>query len=198
MKVFIKAAGSARPYEFEFEGKTFGELKAAASAAGHAINWSNTNAIVKSTQVILATEDSVVPQEDNLVLLVVTKKSAAGTVPVTYADLGRNDLLRYTSGVVAEGGDEAKSHFGTFSSKRTDVVIELLDQWFAAQESAPVDVDTLLQYVDDVEDFLEGAQTALGILREKINNGVATEEKFGGFTQAQLDEVHARMSAIVA
>jgi hypothetical protein len=197
MKVFIKAAGSARPYEFEFEGGTFGELKVACANAGHNINWDNTNTIVKEHQTILATDDAVVPVMSDLVLFVVTKKSSAGAVPVTYVDLGRNDLLRYTSGVVSEGGDEAKSHFGTFSSKRTDVIIELLDEWFAAQESSPLDVDALLQYVDDVEDFLTGAQTALEILREKINNG-SVEEKFGGFTEGQLNESYARMSATVA
>ena len=201
MKVFIKAGGSSRPYEVEFTGQTFGELKAAAAAQGHSINWSNTNAIVRTTQNILATDDSLVPQEDNLVLLVVTKKSAAGAVPVTYADLGRNDLLRYTSGVVAEGGDAAKAHFGTFSSKRTDVIVELLDQYFATAQTASIDVEEVLEQVQDAKDLLNSALEAITKVGELIGSlqvTVASEELFGGFTQSQLNEDHARIAATLS
>lgn len=204
MKVFIKAGGSSRPYEVDFTGQTFGELKKVAAAQGHTINWANTNTIVRTTQNILATDDSLVPQEENLVLLVVTKKSAAGLALGSYHDLGRNDLLRYTSGVVAEGGEAAKAHFGTFSSKKTDMIVELLDQYFATQETtSSVDVEEVLEWVQDAKDLLGSALDAvtkvgelLGSLRVAVS--APAEELFGGFTQSQLNEDHARITAVLS
>ena len=197
MKVFIKAGGVAKPYEVEFEGGNFGELKAAVRAAGHTILWDNTNTIVNSTRVILIGDDSLVPQEDNLVLMVVTKKSAAGA---DYSALGRNALLGVVRNIIASDGQPAKEFFGNYPQKKTDDVVNLLNDWFGSESGDDVDTSEVVAELDTAANALSLASVAVAAAKELIAGLSATtvvEQKFGGYTQAQLDEQHARFTATV-
>lgn len=195
MNVLIKAAGVAKPYKVEFGGGTFGELKAAIAAAGHNINFVNTNTVVLSTQNILATDDSLVPKEENLVLMVVTKKSTAGAA---YDEMGRNALLGFIKSIKEENGDEAKEHFGNYPSMRTSEIVELLDKWFEDHQDTGAGTDKVQEYIKDAIDFVEGAQSALIIALEKLQSLRTGDETFGGYTAAELDARHAEIAAAVS
>lgn len=190
MKVFIKAGGVAKPYEVEFEGGNFGELKAAAAAQGHSIVWNNTNTIVNSSRTMLLSDDSLVPQEANLVLMVVTKKSAAGA---DYSTLGRNALLGVVKQTIASDGQSAREFFSNYPQKPSSVIVDLLNDYFGS-EAGDDEVD-----VEEVLDALDAASAAIATARElvaNISSGTVAEQKFGGYTQAQLDEDHARATAL--
>jgi hypothetical protein len=195
MKVFIKAGGVAKPYEVEFNGGTFGELKAVIAAAGIVIEWSNTNTIVRSTQVILIGDDSLVPQEDNLVLFVATKKSTAGS---DYSTLSRNALMGVVRQTIESDGQMAKEFFGNYPQKTTVIVVDLLNDYFGQEE----DMD-----FTEIQDSLDIAASALTTAFEAVDRAktalynvqtlCSEEPVFGGYTQSQLDEDFARLSATV-
>jgi hypothetical protein len=170
MNVLIKAAGAAKPYQVAFDGGTFGELKEVIAEAGHNINFTNTNTVVLSTQVILATDDSLVPQEENLVLMVVTKKSTAGA---TYDEMSRNALMQFVKSIKNEQGEQASQHFGNYPTMCTSEVVQLLDEWFENEvRPESTSVEEVTEYVQDAIDLVSGARDALDIVLTKLQNSI--------------------------
>jgi hypothetical protein len=187
MKVLIKAQGVATPYQYDGDFTTLGDVKAVTTG----IVWDNTNVIVHATQSLLLNDEALLPQGDTLILIVLTKKSAAGAAD--YHTMGRNDLLRHVSSVVASE-PTAKEWFSGFSNWKTTDIVTSLDEFYADEVAATPVVSG--DQFDSVISLLASAQQTVVELRNKVV-GVPTTPTFGGFTQAELQESEAYYAAFV-
>jgi len=83
--IYIKSEGNARPLKVtDFEGFTFGELKAHVSE----VNFENSNVIIHSTKTTLFDDSSLIPSEGDVILLVVPQKMKAGNDETQVSDTG--------------------------------------------------------------------------------------------------------------
>jgi hypothetical protein len=189
MKVLIKAQGVATPYQYEGDFATLGDVKAVTTG----IVWDNTNVIVHATQSLLLNDEASLPQGDTLVLVVLTKKSAAGAAgPANYHTMGRNDLLRFVSSVVA-GEPTAKEWFSGFSNWKTADIVTSLDEFYADEVAVPVangdEFDSVIAQLDSAKQAVQG-------LKNRVV-GTPTPATFGGFTQEELQSSESYYAAFV-
>jgi hypothetical protein len=83
--IYIKSEGNARPKKVtDFEGTTFGELKAHVTD----VNFENANVIIHSTKTTLFDDTSLIPTDDDVILLVVPKQMKAGNDEIQVSDTG--------------------------------------------------------------------------------------------------------------
>lgn len=83
--IYIKSEGNARPKKVtDFEGTTFGELKAHVTD----VNFENTNVIIHSTKTTLFDDTSLIPTDDDVILLVVPKQMKAGNDETQVSETG--------------------------------------------------------------------------------------------------------------
>jgi len=186
MKVLIKAQGVATPYQYEGDFATLGDVKAVTTG----IVWDNTNVIVHATQSLLLNDEASLPQGDTLVLVVLTKKSAAGAAD--YHTMGRNDLLRHVKSVVA-GEPTAKEWFSGFSNWKTTEIVSSLDEFYADEVAVSVasgdEFDSVIAQLDSAKQAVQG-------LKNKVI-GTPAIPTFGGFTQEELQSSESYYAAFV-
>ena len=81
--IYIKSDGNARPKKVtDFEGTTFGELKAHVTD----VNFENANVIIHATKTTLFDDTSLIPTEGDVILLVVPSQMKAGNDELQVSD----------------------------------------------------------------------------------------------------------------
>ena len=83
--IYIKSDGNARPKKVtDFEGTTFGELKAHVTD----VNFDNANVIIHATKTTLFDDTSLIPTDEDVILLVVPSQMKAGNDEIQVSDTG--------------------------------------------------------------------------------------------------------------
>ena len=81
--IYIKSEGNARPKKVtDFEGTTFGELKDHVTD----VNFDNANVIIHSTKTTLFDDTSLIPTDEDVILLVVPAQMKAGNDELQVSD----------------------------------------------------------------------------------------------------------------
>jgi len=89
--IYIKSDGNARPKKVtDFEGTTFGELKAHVTD----VNFDNANVIIHATKTTLFDDTSLIPTDEDVILLVVPSQMKAGNDELQVSDTDEfNELI---------------------------------------------------------------------------------------------------------
>jgi hypothetical protein len=89
--IYIKSDGNARPKKVtDFEGTTFGELKAHVTD----VNFNNANVIIHATKTTLFDDTSLIPTDEDVILLVVPSQMKAGNDELQVSDTDEfNELI---------------------------------------------------------------------------------------------------------
>jgi hypothetical protein len=188
MTIYIKHAGNSKPLEVDFTGTTFGELKAAAPQ----VNWENTNVIIHSTRTQLINDSSLIPNQDNLILLVVPARNKAGALP--YASLKRNDLLSEVRTIISQDPN-ASSYFGNYPQMKTAAILSLLNGYSSTASTSSAD-EPLISSIDEFKvleqkyvqlvNAVSDLNASLGALGNVIFSE-QPEESVGGVKLSELD-----------
>ena len=190
--IFIKAQGNKRPTKVtDFTGTTFGDLKAHVTE----INFDNASVMIHATRTTLHDDDSMIPAEGEVILLVVPKEMKAGA---DYADMKRNELMTAVRGFIDNNGDDAMVYFGNYPQMRSDAVIGLLNNYNPTapeEEVALADLPEYSNLVASYQEVAEGVTKLNGVIEalgEIINQ--QPEEVYGGMTESALDNEFKALS----
>jgi hypothetical protein len=184
-KVHIKSGGAAGVQSFEFEGTTFGELKA---VVGRAVNFENSTVTDKESRTSFVDDNSVVPMSANVYLMVIPKQMKGGATD-------RSELYARVRSF-REANPDRSSEFQYFTNWTTDALVAKLAEVEGGGQTASTEevVGIVTEAQEAVSAIFDDAIAKLQDLKIALSAPTVT---YGGYTAAQLDAAYADVSAAV-
>lgn len=157
--IYVKVNGGAPVTLTNWEGITFGDLKASMPD----ISFENQRVVVRSTSADLRDDNAQIPLEGEQFIFCTPDKQTAG---------GYAEDLAYAKEVY-RSSDEGAAHFSRYNSLRAEVLADLVASWSETTSSD-----------GSIQDAIQGVYSALAVLESTLTNTVTV---VGGVALSQLN-----------
>lgn len=192
--LIIKSDGRGEPFVIEnFEGMTFGEVKAASAKD---VSYDNARVILNNNKADLVDDAASIPLEFNPVVIFVVPQNMKGGATE------RQNLMAQAKKLIVADGDDARAHFGQYQMLSTDSLKALIDSYDNSDSAASKEVATEGTTVGETTEgaALTEALANLATAQTNVNNAVNTvlslalgEDAptiYGGFNLEQLNKAY--------